>query len=218
MQQDKFLKHYSVLSHWRDVAYSVNKSRDPYAGILPFVSGLRFSSMIIHIISEIIKYSNLSVTWGHIYEKNDHIISYSNECDIIIYKEEFGCEKHHWDNEYRNPKQESVMSFKFIDKKFVVGVISCKSHIVKSQIDKEYPQLLRPFTKNVWLFSECCNPKSLIEIRKQAKKLKYKNFWSLYTWSPKEGPKENFDDWENFESSIEHLANKHKNAIKKILT
>lgn len=196
----KYSSLFGELKHWREnFPYKVNN----YKGILPFVVGLRFSVRVMYILKEIFRNSNLDAAWGHILKMdNSYGIYYSNECDIIIHKKIATSVPHVWNGN----KIDKAMDFKFVRKDSVLGVISCKSNICKSQIDPDYPTQLKVYTKNVWLFAECCGHNSYDIIKKEAIKLGYKDFWCLYKWSPKKGAKENYDSWAHFDHYFEKFA------------
>ncbi|MBC34588.1 MAG: hypothetical protein CL663_00885 [Bacteroidetes bacterium] len=202
--QEKFAEAYGNLRNWRETVYSISNSKDPKNGILPFVAGLRFSAQIIYIARKILSDSGLKVDWGHIINDDDETYcNYSNECDIIIYKAQINNVAENWNGDDRtNP----VMNFKFVNKSAVVAVISCKSMINKSNIDKNYPEQVKDYVSEVWLFSECCGPRSIDSVRNEAISSGYSNFWPLYTWSPKSSSKEYKDGWEDFNNKLLALA------------
>jgi len=199
--EEKYSEIYGQLSNWRNSTSILTKSKNVKEGILPFVTGLRFSAQITYLVRNLLENSNLAADWGHILD-GDKILIFSNECDIIIYRKQAGSVKATWNGD----RKDKIMDFKFIDKDAVIGVISCKSYITKSSIDSDYPKALSSYTKRVWLFAECCGPKSIDSIRTEAKSFGYKDFWSLYTWSPSLGAKENKAAWEKFEKKIIQIA------------
>jgi hypothetical protein len=169
--------------------------------ILPFVRGLRLSSRLIYAIRDSISQSPFAVDWGHLVDENEKYVS--PECDIIIYRKDNDAILEHWNGIVNQSRRaDSIMDFKFVRKRFVKLVISCKSLIKTSEIDKKYCKDLKKYVKNVWLFAECCGPRSVKAILKNAKKFGYQDFFYLYTWSPKSSPAENLDGWQDFIKKI----------------
>jgi len=98
------------------------------------------------------------------------------------------------------------MDFKFIDMEKTKAVISCKSFLTTTEIDKEYCSDLSPFTNQVWLFAECCGPKSAAKIKQEVIRNGYKGFWHLYTWNRNSGDiGDSLTDWDNFVETIRAL-------------
>ena len=102
-------------------------------------------------------------------------------------------------------RKNPVMDFKFIEKQYVKIVISCKSNIRPGLIDKEYPKLMRKYAKDIWLFSECCDPKKSEKIKKEAYKYGYKRFWYLYGLTSSDDADPNKTGWIKFASEIKKL-------------
>jgi hypothetical protein len=167
--------------------------------ILPFIRGLRFSALLIYEIRKTLDGTSLKVSWGHILDENGEYCS--SECDIIIYKN--GCYARWNGNE-----SGCVMDFRFIEKKNAVAVISCKSYIKSSTVEKEYCINMKKYVDKVWLFAECCGPKSSKSIKTVAQNTGYEHFWHLYTWNQKTDDIDDcLDQWESFIKSIKELAN-----------
>lgn len=165
--------------------------------ILPFVRGLRLSAILIYEIREILSGSNLKVDWGHLMDEDGELCS--PECDIIIYN---GNYFKRW-----NGGQDPVMDFKFIFNTHATAVISCKSYLRTSEIEKEYCVNMLKHVEKVWLFSECCGPRSFEKINSAALEIGYENFWHLYTWNRVTGDtKANVDGWIDFRQKVEDLA------------
>jgi hypothetical protein len=143
--------------------------------IFPFARGLRFSALLIYDIRECLSGSDLEVNWGQIVDEDGSTCS--GECDIIIHK------KGHYSRWNGNDGGNHIMDFRFIEKKNVITVISCKSYLTRTAIEKEYCENMLKYVRKVWLFAECCGPDSVKLIKKEAKKIGYENFWYLYTWS-----------------------------------
>lgn len=142
--------------------------------IFPFARGLRFSALLIYSIRESLSGSDLEVNWGQIID--DDGMACSGECDIIIHKKGHA---HRWNGDNAN----HIMDFRFIEKENALAVISCKSYLTKSAIEKQYCEYMLKYVKKVWLFAECCGPESVELIREESKQIGYENFWYLYTWS-----------------------------------
>jgi len=202
-EPEKYSTLFGTLSNWRNE----KTDRNGYKGILPFVSGLRFSTQILYIVKDIFINSKLDAAWGHIVDKQGHdAIIYSNESDIIIYKKIPNSNPHTWNG--RTKEEYKAMDFKFINIDAVVGVISCKAQI--STIDQKYLSQMKAFTKNVWLFAEYCNFNAYDRIRTNAKKKGYKDFWCLYEWNEKKRPKVKIDVWKKFDEKFISLAKRYK--------
>lgn len=142
--------------------------------IFPFARGLRFSALLIYSIRESLSGSDLEVNWGQIID--DDGMACSGECDIIIHKKGHA-------NRWNGDNENHIMDFRFIEKENAITVISCKSYLTKTAIEKEYCHNLLKYVGRVWLFAECCGPESVDLIRAESKGIGYENFWYLYTWS-----------------------------------
>lgn len=168
--------------------------------IMPFVRGLRFSALLIYQIRNILSNSNLSAYWGQIIDEDYTYLS--NECDIIISENEAFEQKWNGDGGGND-----VMDFRFIPKDKVKAVISCKSFITKSSLEKDYCENLLRYIDKVWLFAECCGPKSVSLIRNASSEIGYEYFWNLYTWNRNNGEtKQNLEVWKHFEGKIVSLV------------
>jgi hypothetical protein len=77
------------------------------------------------------------------------------------------------------------MDFRFIEQQNAVAVISCKSYIRPSDIEKKYCDDMKQYVDKIWLFAECCGPKSADSIYSKARSLGYEKFWYLFTWRRK---------------------------------
>lgn len=165
--------------------------------ILPFVRGLRFSALLIYAIRDILSGTNLTADWGHLLDENETFCSC--ECDIIVHRNGF---IGRWNGDGDDP----IMNFKFIKQPDAVAVISCKSYLESSKIDKEYCELMKPFVEKIWLFAECCGPRSAEIIKDRALSFGYEKFWYLYTWSKQSTPKPNNDGWLEFVNEIKKLG------------
>lgn len=163
--------------------------------ILPFVRGLRFAALLIYSIRKIIR-PDLEASWGHLINDEGEL---SRECDIVIHK------KGHYmrwngDGEY------NVMDFRFIEIDKAIAVISCKSMLYPSTIETDYCSDLDSFSKDVWLFAECCGPDSVDDIKAAAATHGYKKFWHLYTWNRKDDSViDALDSWYDFTETIRAL-------------
>lgn len=204
LEQDKYHALYGQLSNWRNNMQGLE--RENKRGILPFVSGLRFSANILYIVRKILKGSKLDAVWGHIIDDDNEYNIYSNESDIIIHRNIPEWEAARWngDNNYK------IMDFHFVRKAAVVGVISCKS-LVRT-IDNElklYPIQLSGSTNTVWLFAECCSGKKEGRLLEKAKAAGYKDFWTLYNWDEVSLGKVNEISLLRFENKIRSLARRY---------
>lgn len=163
--------------------------------ILGFVRGLHFSAQLIYAIREIISETGLKADWGHLLDKTEKYCS--RECDIIIHKGK----RNQW-NGHENP----IMDFKFVKQDNAVAVISCKSYLRSGAVDKNYVRYLKPFVEMVWLIAECCEPKHVEAITRQAQKAGYNNFWYMYKWSRETASrKKNETVWLDFVNKIRKL-------------
>lgn len=196
--EQPFRAMYSDFASWRidDFIRLIEKERR--AGrVLPFVRGLRLSSHLIYAIRTILNGSGMTANWGHLLD--DDRVYCSRECDVIIHDE--GCLM-----EWNGHGDRSVMNFKFIEKHKVKVVISCKHYLRTSEIDTDYCEDIKLYTKNIWLFAECCGPKSATAIDTKAKNAGYKKFFYLYNWSRgKSMTQPNEKGWIDFVSQIEKL-------------
>lgn len=196
LYEELFHKIMSQMSVWR----IENRYGKSSIGILRFVSGLRFSALLIYAIREILSGTGLDADWGHLIDRDEHFCS--RECDIIIHRNGH-CRRWNGDGGDR-----PIMDFQFIRQRDAVAVISCKSHIKSNEVDSDYCQSIRQFVSRVWLFAECCGPRSGNSIRNRARDLGYDNFWYLYSWTRAKGIIEmNTDGWQNFASELRGLAN-----------
>jgi hypothetical protein len=198
-----FRDMFSEFSAWRlDQFVRAQEKRRSKGRILPFVRGLRLSAHIIYAVREILEGSDLTANWGHLLDEKRTLCSC--ECDVIVHKNGH-VEK--W-----NGGEKPIMDFRFIDKKDAVLVISCKSLLKTDEIDREYSELMKPFVDKIWLFAECCGPKSLVNIKKAASDIGYEKFWALYTWSKKCDVVPNREQWNDFVKEIETLKTNHSST------
>jgi hypothetical protein len=169
--------------------------------ILPFVRGLRFSSLLIYAIREFLHGSGLTASWGHIIDDEGELCS--RECDIIIHREGHIMR---WNGD---GGLHPVMDFRFIEQAEALAVISCKSYLNhKSQIEVEYCEDLRNYVDKVWLFAECCPPDKATEIREKSIEIGYENFWNLYSWDRNQNTVEDsLNDWNDFVKKVKELKN-----------
>lgn len=199
LQEERFMQIFADLTNWRVDPYIRQMAIERRGGqIFPFARGLRLSAQLIYLVRELLSGSGLTANWGHLLDRD---LSYcSRECDIIIHKNGHFRE---WDGNH-----DPVMNFKFIRCENAVAVISCKSYLRTSDIDIEYCKSLKKFVSKVWLFAECCGPKSIKNIRKKARKYGYNKFWPLYTWAKETGPITYKEGWIDFIHEVEKLKTK----------
>lgn len=170
--------------------------------VLPFVTGLRFSSLLIYAMRKILKGTNLKANWGVIIHNRD--IRCSSECDIIVHEDD---SDRAWDgqDDFDGP----VMDFHFVPKDKVKVVVSCKASCV-TQINqgmKDDVVKLRDYVSRVWLFAECCEREKVVELRKTALAAGYEKFLYLYLLRLK-GVRYKSDErmWFKFAESLKALA------------
>lgn len=207
LEQQKFhtikagLQQYRLDSFIRNIESQRGKNKGT---ILSFVRGLRFSSLLIYTIRDLLQGSGLTANWGHIIDEDGELCS--RECDIIIHREGYIMR---WNGD---GGLHPVMDFKFIEQSEAIAVISCKSFLQhKSHIEVEYCQDLLNYVENVWLFAECCPPDKSQEIKDKALEIGYRNFWHLYSWDrEKNMVEDSLVDWNDFVKCIKELK-KQKN-------
>ena len=169
--------------------------------VLSFVTGLRFSALLIYSIRAILRNTALTANWGMIVDRSG---KYSPECDIIIHENE---SEHAWDGD--DDINGPVMDFHFVDPKNVKLVVSCKAFSVTqiSQSMKDDVVNLADHVDNVWLFGECCQYGRVAKVRRDAKNAGYKGFFHLYCLK-KSGGSGKYDErgWCKFAKSLRELA------------
>ena len=163
--------------------------------IFPFVRGLRFSALLIYTIRRYLK-PHLLANWGQIIDDDGTYLS--NECDIIIHQKGDDDDDRRWNG--------NIMDFRFVDQADAKVVISCKSYIESSNVETDYFNNLIKFVPEIWLFSECCGPRSVAPIDKKAKATGYGHFFHIYTYSKTTGvARRNFPEWERFVEAIKKI-------------
>ena len=197
LDEEPFMKMFSDFSHWRiDTFIRQMEARRSKGRVLPFVRGLRLSAHLIYTIRKILVGTGLTANWGHLLDHSGNFCSC--ECDVIIH-----CvgPVRQW-----NGTPDPIMDFRFIEQHLAVVVISCKSRLKsRSEIDREYCESMKPFVEKIWLFAECCGPRSAKTIQKKALDFGYEKFWYLYAWSKKRGQKLNRDGWNEFVKEVRKL-------------
>ena len=193
---------YSILEEMQSLRMNrfmrEQEAKKTHGKILPFVRGLRFSALLTYAIRSILLGTELKANWGHLLDKDGSLCS--PECDIIIHRNEHAIQ---WNgDENKNP----IMDFRFIKQEDAIVVISCKLHIESGNVDSEYCPAMKSFVEKVWLFAECCGPRSGESIKNKALRLGYENFWHLYSWSEKRRPEPNKDGWMNFVEELKKLG------------
>lgn len=196
LYEERFMSMFGDFSHWRvDSFWRQMEAQKRKGRVLPFVRGLRLSSQLVYLIRELLSGTGLTANWGHLVDKNENLCSC--ECDVIIHKDGY---IRRW-NGTDNP----IMDFRFIKQEQALVVISCKSFLRKSEIDREYCEDMSNYVDKVWLFAECCGPKSIEGIRGKAREFGYEKFWHLYTWSKQTDPDPNRTGWMDFVKEVENL-------------
>lgn len=170
-------------------------------GILSFVKGLRLSALLIYVIRDDLSSYGYEVDWGHLIDPDGNYVS--PECDIIIHTPGHVKE---W-NGNRNP----VMNFKFIKCNNAAAVVSCKS-LLKA-IDEEYYEKMKPYVKNVLLFAECCDPRSIGRLQGNAKTAGYKGFWYLYACDKKMQCAIDEKQWLDFLNTLRKLVDSKSKKV-----
>lgn len=199
LREEPFMKMFESFQIWRiDPFIRDMEARRQKGRILPFVRGLRLSALLIYEIRQLLKGTGLTANWGHLVDETDTFCSC--ECDVIIHREVGEIQR--WNGDSNEP----VMDFRFIEQKSAVAVISCKSYLRSSGIDTEYCKLMKPFVGKIWLFAECCGPRSAKSIQTKALELGYEKFWYLYTWSKQTAPEPNKYGWNEFVEAVRKLA------------
>jgi len=139
--------------------------------ILDFVRGLRLSAGVIYFLRERLSSTDLEVNWGHLLDQGES--SCSPECDVIIHT------KGHvrkW-----NGNEKPIMDFRFVSAANVRAVVSCKSQLRATGIDRAYPKDLKKYgVKNIFLFAECCDETQFPGLRKKAREAGYCGLCCLY--------------------------------------
>jgi hypothetical protein len=196
LREEILMSIFAELTTWRiDTFIRQMEAKRRKGRILPFVWGLRLSAHLIYVIRDILSGTDLTADWGHLLDESGTFCSC--ECDVIIHRKGF---VGRW-----NGKKEPVMDFNFIEQQEAVVVISCKSYLRSSDIDEKYCNLMKPFVKKIWLFAECCGPRSNKTIQKKAPMLGYEKFWYLYTWSKHTAPQPNKIGWSEFVKEVKKL-------------
>ncbi len=191
-----FQEIFGQLTTWRlDDYYSYLESGKRKGRVLPFARGLRFSARLIYIIRDKLSDPNLYASWGQVISKDEKRLS--SECDIIIHRR--GVDRK-W-NGNKNP----VMDYSFVEQDDARIIISCKSYIRKNDVEKEYAEEVLPYVPRLWLFAECCGPRSAGSINTTAKSYGYEHFWYLYNYSKKTTPNPNYEGWDHFIETISSL-------------
>ena len=198
LYEERLMEMFSTFQSWRMDSFIRDMEAKKQKGrILPFVRGLRLSALLIYAIREMLEGTDLTANWGHLIDDEGHYCSC--ECDVIIHQG--GGLVRRW-----NGTNEPVMDFRFIEQERAVAVISCKSYQRSGDIDREYCTLMEPFVKKVWLFVECCGPRSTESIRIKSLEFGYEEFWYLYTWSKQTDPQPNREGWIRFVEEVKKLA------------
>lgn len=194
----EFMKIFGEMQTLRlDPFMREHEAKKTHGKILPFIRGLRFSALLTYAIRAILSGTELQANWGHLLDKDGHLCS--PECDIIIHRKEHDAIR--WNGENEDP----IMDFRFVKQEDAVVVISCKLHIESSNVDAEYCPAMKSFVEKVWLFAECCGPRSGKSIKNKALKLGYDDFWHLYSWSEKKEPEPNKEGWMDFAEELKKL-------------
>jgi hypothetical protein len=167
--------------------------------ILSFVRGLRLSSLLTYQIRQLLDGSDFTANWGHIIDENGAFCS--RECDIIIHSKNIPL--YQWDGDGAG---NHIMDFRFIPYYAAKVVISCKSFLTTAKIEEDYCNDMLKYVDRVWLFSECCGPKSDEKIEERAKEIGYEDFWYLYKWNRGNNElTQTIEVWDSFVESVKAL-------------
>jgi hypothetical protein len=180
------------------------KLREARKSVLAFVTGLRFSALLIYRMRKILKNTNLKADWGAIIDDTGK--KCSPECDIIVHDDGSIYE---WNGD--DDVGGRVMDFHFIHQQNVRLVISCKSCV--TQIDRNMKDdivKLADYVENVWLFAECCEAKQVPKLRRDAKNAGYKKFYYLYLLKKGSVTPQDERVWFRFAQSLQGLAAKEQ--------
>lgn len=196
LYEERLMEMFQGFLNWRiDPFIRQMETKRQKGRILPFVRGLRLSAQLIYFVREILTGTGMTANWGHLIDESGN--SCSCECDVIIHHEgHIG----RW-----NGSEEPIMDFRFIEQQKAVAVISCKSYLRSGDIDSEYCKSMEPFVRKIWLFAECCDPRSVESIRNKAFGFGYERFWYLYTWSKQIVPNPNKNGWNEFVKELKKL-------------
>lgn len=196
LHEERFMQMFGDFTNWRVDPFIRQMEAERMQGrVLPFVRGLRLSSQLIYLLREHLSGSGLTANWGHLLDSELRFCSC--ECDVIIHK---NGHVRQWDG-----TAQPVMDFRFIRQDQAVVVISCKSYLKASDIDEQYCESMKSFVDRVWLFAECCGPRSIEPIRTKAEERGYEKFWPLYTWTKQKDPTPSKDEWIDFVNEVERL-------------
>jgi len=202
LQRGNLQERYGSLCKKLDKYRIEQELHEARKSVLAFVTGLRFSALLIYEMRTILKNTNLAVNWGTIID--DRGDKCSAECDIIVHKNgsEFA-----WNGDI--DVGGSVMDFHFVNKQNVNLVVSCKAFSV-NQISKSMKDdvvNLADYVDNVWLFAECCQYGQVAKVRRDARNAGYKGFSYLYCLK-KSGSPGKYDEigWCQFAKALRELA------------
>ena len=203
LQEEDLRKIYSIMSTHRIDTFvrTLEEKKGKNVGkILPFVRGLRFSSLLIYTIRKLLKGSHLTANWGHLIDSNG--LYCSRECDIIIHRPDGEWQR--WNGD--GAEDGHVMDFRFIEQDAAKAVISCKSFLRKADIEVDYCSEMKKYVNEVWLFAECCQNGFSSRIQTAATDIGYNNFWHLYSWSKANGMTDpNNEHWNDFIQKVKAL-------------
>ena len=201
--REKYESLFAKLTSYRLDPYikKLDASQEKNPGkVFPFARGLRFSSLLIYTIRKNLQHQSLTANWGQIINEDGMLLS--NECDIIIHTTRNNDEER-WNGDGHG---NNIMDFRFIDEKDVKVVVSCKSFITSSTVEIDYYQNLRNFVSRIWLFAECCGPRSSVSIETNAKSTGYEHFFYLYTYNKvNDKTTQKFNEWKRFITEVQNI-------------
>jgi len=198
LDQSPLVRLHADLQQFRLADYQADRLEASVPRMLPYIRGLYFSAGLIYAIRKIIPSSQVQANWGHVLRAGS--MTCSPECDVILHSQ---CHSR-WNGYHERP----VMDFAFVSPTNTLAVISCKSFVRwPSDVDSEYAKdLKRHKVKRVWLFAECCPPRSSDRIAARAKAAGYEHFFHLYTMDAKTGAaKPSEESWRAFVSAVRRL-------------
>ena len=193
---------FGALASWR----CDEESSEARKKCLRFVTGLRFSALLIYALRKLLLDSPLDAHWGTLLDDNNNP---TRECDIVLHKR--GSSIEIW-NGGAAGKSDPVMDFHFVRASEARAIISCKGYALETVTDDmaRYARDLQKYCPEIWLFAECCNEGCAHSVAKSAKAKGYVRFTYLY--SPEDGgtANPNKGGWLEFVSAVKKLSERDR--------